>query len=132
MRTGREQYLSRYQRNIKECSNHRTISLISHASKILLKIINNRMRQRLETKIADEQAGFRAGRGTRNQIVKIRNIEICRGHSIPFYLCFIHYSKAFDCDNHQVLWDIMGEMGFPGHMVKLISTPGSRNFSQDE
>ncbi|XP_072039010.1 uncharacterized protein [Amphiura filiformis] len=81
------------------------------------------MRQRLETEIADEQAGFRAGRGTRDQIVNMRNIiEKCRGHSIPLYLCFIDYSKAFDCVNHQDLWNIMGDMGFPGHVVKLIST----------
>ena len=68
--------------NVKECSNHRTISLISHASKTLLKIINNRLKQKLESEIAEEQAGFRAGIGTRDHIVNIRNIiEKCRGHS---------------------------------------------------
>ena len=107
--------------NIKECSNHRTISLICHASKILLKIINSRMKLKLESEIADEQAGFRAGRGTRDQIVNIRNIiEKCRGHSVPLYLCFIDYSKAFDCVSHQMLWSTMRKMGFPSHIVNLI------------
>ncbi len=73
--------------NLKECSNHRTISLISHVSKILLKIINNRMKQRLDTELAEEQAGFRAGRGTRDEIVNIRIIiEKCRAHSTQLYL----------------------------------------------
>jgi len=108
--------------NIKECSNHRTISLICHASKVLLKIINNRLKRKLEDEIAEEQAGFRAGRGTRDHIVNIRNIiEKCRGHSIPLYLCFIDYSKAFDCISHQELWNIMKDMGFPTHVVKLIN-----------
>ena len=108
--------------NIKECSNHRTISLICHASKILLKIINNRMKRKLENEIAEEQAGFRAGRGTRDHIVNIRNIiEKCRGHATPLYLCFIDYSKAFDCVSHKELWNIMRDMGFPTHVVELIS-----------
>ena len=63
---------------------------ISHGSKILLKIINNRLKQKLESEIAEEQAGFRAGRGIRDHIVNIRNIiEKCRGHSEPLHLCFI-------------------------------------------
>jgi len=108
--------------DIQECSNHRTISLISHASKILLKVINNRMKLKLESEISEEQAGFRAGRGTRDHIVNIRNIiEKCRGHSIPLYLCFIDYSKAFDCVSHQDLWITMKEMGFPHHVIDLIS-----------
>ena len=105
--------------NIKECSNHRTISLISHASKILLKIINNRLKQKLESEIAEEQAGFRAGRGTRDHIVNIRNIiEKCRGHSEPLYLCFIDYSKTFDCVCHQKLWNTKREMVFPTILLK--------------
>ncbi len=88
--------------NMKEWSNHRTISLISRASKILLKIISNRMEEKMNHEIAEEQAGFRAGKGTRGQIVNVSNIiEKCRGHRIPLYMCFIDYSKAFDCVSHQ-------------------------------
>ena len=108
--------------NLKECSNHRTISLICHASKVLLKIIIRRLKLKLEQEICDEQAGFREGRGTRDQIVNIRNvIEKCKGHKIPLYMCFIDYSKAFDCVSHSQMWKTMIKMGFPGHIVNLIS-----------
>ena len=107
--------------DLKECANHRTISLISHASKVLLKIINARMEKKMELEIPEEQAGFRRGRGTRDQIVNIRNIiEKCRSHRTPLYLCFIDYAKAFDCVSHEMLWDAMRNMGFPAHVVDLI------------
>jgi hypothetical protein len=108
--------------NLKECANYRTISLICHASKVLLKIIIKRMKNKLDQEISDEQAGFREGRGTRDQIVNIRNvIEKCREHRLPLYMCFIDYSKAFDCVSHHQMWETMKKMGFPGHLVDLIS-----------
>ena len=107
--------------DLKECANHRTISLICHASKILLKVISRRMKIKLQAEISDEQAGFREGRGTREQIVNIRNIiEKCREHRHPLYLCFIDYSKAFDCVSHSQLWNTMAKMGFPSHIIELI------------
>jgi len=106
--------------NLKECSNYRTISLISHASKVLLKIIINRMKCKLDQEISITQAGFREGRGTRDQIVNIRNvIEKCREHQLPLYMCFIDYSKAFDCVSHNEMWETMLRMGFPKHLIDL-------------
>ena len=82
---------------LKDCANYRTISLISHASKILLRIIIKRMKNKLDQEISSMQAGFREGRGTRDQIVNIRIVmEKCRDHKLPLYMGFIDYSKAFD------------------------------------
>ena len=107
--------------DLNKCANHRTISLICHASKILLKVIGRRMKIKLQAGISDEQAGIREGRGTREQIVNIRNIiEKCREHRHPLYLCFIDYSKAFDCVSHSQLWNTMAKMGFPSHIIELI------------
>jgi len=107
--------------NLKECSNYRTISLISHASKIMLKIIINRIKIKLDEEISVTQAGFREGRGTRDQIVNIRNvIEKCKDHKLPLYLCFIDYSKAFDCVSHNEMWEVMQRMGFPKHIIDLV------------
>jgi len=106
----------------RDCKNNRTISLISHASKVLLRIIINRLRVKLEEEISITQAGFRAGRGTRDQIVNIRNIiEKCKDHKLPVYLCFIDYSKAFDCVSHNGMWEVMQRMGFPKHIIDLVS-----------
>ena len=106
--------------NLKECSNYRTISLISLASKIMLRIIINRMK--LLEEISIRQAGFREGRGTRDQIVNIINIiEKCNEHRMPLYLCFIDYSKAFNCISHNAMWMIMTKMGFPKHLTDLVS-----------
>lgn len=107
--------------NLKECSNHRTISLIVHASKVLLKIIARRIERQYGLEMAEEQAGFVEGKGTREQIVNIRTImEKCRGHNMSLYLCFIDYTKAFDCVRHTDLWDIMIKMGFPLHIISLV------------
>ena len=79
-----------------ECANNRTISLIVHASKVILKIIIKRIKKRYREEISEEQAGFVEDKGTRDQIVNIRNImEKCKNHNIPIYLCFIDYAKAF-------------------------------------
>ncbi|XP_049807436.1 uncharacterized protein LOC126249792, partial [Schistocerca nitens] len=85
----------------KECSDYRTIALISHASKVMLKILQNRLRQYLDRELPEEQAGFRKGRGTRDQIANIRWImEKAREFQKDVYLCFIDYAKAFDCVDH--------------------------------
>ena len=85
-------------RNWKECSNYRTISLTVRASKVLLKIIKGRIKLHYGRAMAEEQAGFVEGKGTREQTVNIRIIiEKCRDQNIPLYMCFIDYAKAFDC-----------------------------------
>ena len=107
--------------NLKECSNYRTINLIVHASKVLLKIIAARTRERYQREIREEQAGFMKERGTREQITNIRIImDKHRECSAPLYMCFIDYSKAFDCVNHHRLWTDMENMGFPVHIISLL------------
>ena len=86
--------------NAKECSNYHTIALISHASKVMLKILQTRLQQYLNHEIPDVQAGFRKGRGTRDQIASIRwIITKARKFQKNIYFCFIDYAKAFDCEN---------------------------------
>ena len=84
--------------NAKECSNYRTIALISHTSKVMLKILQARLQQHVNHEIPDVQAGFRKGRGTRDQITNILWImEKGREFQKNIYFCFIDYVKAFDC-----------------------------------
>ena len=81
--------------NAKECSNYRTIALISHASKVTLKILQARLQQYVNRKPPDVQAGFRKGRGTRDQIANIcRIIKKAREFQKNIYFCFIDYTKA--------------------------------------
>ena len=90
--------------NAKECSNYCTIVLFSHASKVMLKIIQARLQQSVNCELPDVQAGFRKGRGTRDQIANIRWImEKAREFQKNIYFCFIDYSKAFDCVDHNKL-----------------------------
>ena len=87
--------------NAKECSNYLTIALISHASKVMLKIFPVRLQQYMNQELPDVQAGFRKGRGTRDQIDNICwVIEKPREFQKIIYLCFIDYVKAFDCVDH--------------------------------
>ena len=105
----------------RECANNRTIALISHTSKILLKIIQKRLEVHLRSEIAQEQAGFRRGRGTRDHIANIRwLLEKSREMNVPVYVCFIDYSKAFDCVDHNKLWNNMRSLGIPEHLIILI------------
>ena len=84
--------------NAKECSNYHTIALISHASKVMLKILQDRLQQSVNHELLDVQAGFRKGRGTRDQIANIRwIIEKAREFQKNIYFCFSDYAKAFDC-----------------------------------
>ena len=98
--------------------NYRTMALISHASKVTLKILQTRLQQYMNREIQDVQAGFRKGRGTRDQIPNIRWImEKAREFQKNIYFCFIDYAKAFDCVDHNKLWKILKEMGIPDHLT---------------
>ena len=98
--------------NAKECSNYHTIALISHASKVMLKIFQVRLWQYVNWELPDIQAGFRKGRGTRDQIANICwIIEKSRESQKNIYFCFIHYAKGFDCVDHSKLWKILQERG---------------------
>ena len=90
--------------NAKECSNYRTIAFISHASKVTLKILQARLQQYMNHKLPDVQAGFRKGRGTRDQIANICwIIKKAREFKKNIYY-FTDYAKAFDCVDHNKLW----------------------------
>ena len=107
--------------NDKECSNHRTVALISHASKVMLKILQVRLQQYMNYELPDIQAGFRKGRGTRNQIVtKHWIIKKAREFQKNFYYCFIDYAKAFDCVDHNKFWKILKETGIPDYLTCLL------------
>ena len=88
----------------KESSNYRTIALISHASKIMLKILQARLQQYVNRELSDIQAAFRKGRGPRDQIANIRWImEKAREFQKNIYFCFLDYAKAFDCVSQSIV-----------------------------
>ena len=100
---------------------YRTIALISHASKVMLKILQARIQQYINRELPDIQAGFRKGRGSRYQIAKISwIIEKAREFQKNFYFCFIDYAKAFDCVDHNKLWKILKEMGIADHLTCIL------------
>ena len=102
--------------NAKECSNYHSVALISHACKVMLKILQARLQQDVNRELSDVQAGFRKGRGTREQIANIRwTIEKAR--EFQKNICFIDYTKAFDCVDHNKLWKILQEMGISDHLT---------------
>ena len=96
--------------NAKECSDYHTIALISHASKVMLKILQARFQQYMMYRVqqlSDVQAGFRKTRGTRDQVANICwIIDKATEFQKNIYLCFIDYTKAFDCVDHNKLWKI--------------------------
>ena len=101
--------------------NYHTIVLISHTSRIMLKILQARFQQYVKHELPDVQAGFRKGRGTRDQISNIRwIIEKAREFHKNIDLCFIDYAKAFDCVDHDKLWKILKEMEIPDHLTCLL------------
>ena len=107
--------------NAKECSNYRTIALISYASKVTLKILQARLQQYVNHELPVVQAGFRKGRGTRDQIANIHwIIKKAREFQKHIYFCFIDYAKDFDCVDHNKLWKILKEMGIPDHLICLL------------
>ena len=89
----------------KECSNYHTIALISHASKLISKILQSRLQQYVNHELSDVQAGYRKDRGTRDQIANINwIIKKAREFQKNIYFCFIDYAKAFDYVDHNKLW----------------------------
>ena len=84
----------------------------------MLKILQARLQQYVNYEIPDVQAGFRKGRGSRDQIANIRWIMgNAREFQRKIYFCFIDYAKAFDCVDHSKLWKILIEMGIPDHLT---------------
>ena len=107
--------------NAKECSNYHTIALISHGNKVMLTILQVRLQQYVKYEVPDVQACFRKGRETRDQIANIRwIIKKAREFQKNIYFCFIDYAKAFDCVDHNKLWEILKEMGIPDHLDCLL------------
>ena len=104
--------------NAKECANYSTIALISQTSKVMLKILQARLQQYVNHEIPDVQAGFRKGRGTRDQIANIHWI-IEKTKTLQKNICFIDYTKAFDCVDRK-LWNILNEMGIPDNLTYLL------------
>ena len=105
----------------KECSNYCTIALISHACKVMVTILQARLQQYMNHELPDVQAGFRKTRGTSDQIVNnCWIIKKAREFQKTVYFCFIDYAKAFDCVDHNKLWNILKEMGIPDHLTCLL------------
>ena len=121
--TGLEKFLFQSQRKTmpKNAQTTTQFPLISHASKVMLKILQARLQQYVNCELPDVQAGFRKGRGTRYQIANICwIIKKARAFQKNIYFCFIDYDKAFDCVDHNKLWKILKEMGIPGHLTGLL------------
>ena len=105
----------------KNAQTNCTIALISQASKVMLKIFQARLQQYVNHELPDVQAGFRKGRGTRDQIANICwIIKKAREFQKNIYLCFIDCAKAFDCVDHNKLWKIPKEMRIPDHLTCLL------------
>ena len=85
----------------------------------MLKILQARLQQYVNHELPDVQAGFRKGRGTRDQIANI-HLSIEKARELNIYFCFIDYIKAFDCVGHNKLWEILKEMGIPDHLTCLL------------
>ena len=106
------------ERQCQKCSDYNLIALISHTSKVMLKILQVRLQQYMNQEFLEAQAGFRKCRGTRDQIANIHwLIEKTRECQENIYFCFIDYSKAFDHVDYNKLWKILKEMGIPDHLT---------------
>ena len=93
----------------------------SHTSKVMLKILQARLQQYMNRELPDVQAGFRKGRGTRDQIANIHwTMGKAREFQKNIYFCFIDYAKAFGCVDHNKLWKILKKMGIPDHLTCLL------------
>ena len=109
--------------NPKERQCQRMLKLLHNCThlKLMLKILQARLQQYVNCEIPDIQAGFRKGRGTRDQIANICwIIEKAREFQKHIYFCFFNYAKAFDCVDHNKLWKILKEMGLPDHLTCLL------------
>ena len=112
--------------NAKGCSNYCAIALVSHASKVMLKILQTRLQQYMHQELPDVQAGFRKDRGTRDIFVGNRYCQYPLDHrkskritekKKKTYICFIDYTKAFDCVDHNKMWKILKKVGIPDHLT---------------
>ena len=97
------------------------IALFSQAGKVVLNILQARLQHYVNHEIPDVQGGFRKGRGIRDQTANIRwIIKKAREFQKNIYFCFIDYTKAFDCVDHNKLWKILKEMGIPDNLTCLL------------
>ena len=104
-----------------ECESHRTISLMSHITKILLKILMARMRNKITPEIAEEQCGFVKDKGTRNAIYMLRTLtERATEIQRDLYLCFIDYTKAFDKLRHEEIMSILDSLNIDGKDLRIV------------
>ena len=107
--------------NAKKCSNYHTIVLISHSSKVMLKILQVRLQQYVNYELPDVQIGFRKGRGSRDQIANMCwVIKKAREFQENIYFYSIDYAKAFNSVDHNKLQKILKEMGIPDHLTCLL------------
>ena len=107
--------------NTKKSSDYHTIALMSHASKVMLKILQARLQQYVNCELPDGEAGFRRGRGTRDQTASIHwIIKKAWEFQKNIYFCFIDYATAFDCVDHNKLWKILQEMRIADHLTCLL------------
>ena len=107
--------------NAKECSDYRTIALISHASKVMLKILQARLQQYVNRELPDVQAGFRKAEEPETKLRTFAGSSKKQESSRKnIYFCFIDYAKAFDCVDHNKLWKILQEVGIPDHLTRLL------------
>ena len=107
--------------SVRECSNYHIVALISSPSKVMHKILQVRLKTYMNHELSDVQAGFRKGRGTRDQIANICwIIKKAREFQKNVYFCFIDYVNVFDCVDHNKRWKICQEMGKPDHLTCLL------------
>ena len=100
---------------------YHTMALISHASEVMFKTLQARLQYYMNSELPDVQAGFRKGRGTKDQTANIRwIIEKAREFQKNIYFCLIDYAKAFDCLYQNKLWQILQEIGIPDHLTCLL------------
>ena len=105
----------------EKCSTYRTTVLISHASKVMLKILQARLQQYVKGELPNVQARFRKGRGTRSQVDNIHwNHRQSKGFQKNIYFCFTDYAKVFDYVDRNKLWKVLEEMGIPDHLTSLL------------
>ena len=104
------------------CNNYRGISLLSHAGKVLLKIVANRLSDYCEAHgiLPDEQCGFRPERSTVDMLFVVRRLhELARRRRIPLYMCFVDLQKAYDSVDRERLWNVLARAGVPEEMITL-------------
>ena len=106
--------------NAKECSNYLTIALISHASKVMLKILQVRLQQYMNCELLDIRAGLEKAEEPEIKLQHPLNYRKAREFQKNFYCWFIDYTKAFDCVDNNKLWKILQEMGIPDHFICLL------------